>query len=108
MKLKSIHLLSVVALLSSVLSSCSASGDAVNPTISEMDRLDVKWGLPPRQSRGTPHRTVPVTSDRMNMPASDPTPAPAPAPVAAPQNAPAAAPQPVPITVDPSKINTLR
>ena len=84
------------------------SGDVVNPTISEMDKYDVKWGLTPRQSKGSTRKSLP-TQSQLNMPApvSEPayTPAPAPAPAPA-----AAAPaiQPTPITVDPSKINTLR
>ena len=41
------------------LSSCGFSGkaDAVNPTVAEMDALDVQWGLSARKSRGGPRRT---------------------------------------------------
>ena len=41
------------------LSSCSSSGpvDVRNPTVQQMDDLDVQWGLPRRKSRGTPTRS---------------------------------------------------
>ena len=40
------------------LSSCTISGnaDATNPTVSELDRLDVQWGLEARKSKGGPRR----------------------------------------------------
>ena len=40
------------------LSSCTLSGsaDAVNPTVAELDRLDVQWGLEARKSKGGPRR----------------------------------------------------
>ncbi|MCA1963275.1 MAG: hypothetical protein LDL31_04960 [Prosthecobacter sp.] len=42
----------------SLLSSCQfgEQADAVNPTVAEMDALDVRWGLPPRKSKGGPRR----------------------------------------------------
>ena len=51
--------LACVAMLSS-LTSCQFGGgkvEAVNPTVAELDALDVQWGLPPRKSRGGPRRT---------------------------------------------------
>ena len=42
------------------LNSCSLGGgkvDVVNPTVAEMDALDVQWGLEPRKSKGGPRRT---------------------------------------------------
>jgi len=42
------------------LTSCQFGGgriEAVNPTVAEMDALDVQWGLPPRKSRGGPRRS---------------------------------------------------
>jgi hypothetical protein len=104
MKLKPLHLCVLLAIASSLLSSCSMSGDAVNPTITEMDRLDVKWGLEPRKTKGSTARKSLPTQTQLNMPPPEqPAYNPAPAP-----SAPAPAPQPTPITVDPSKINTLR
>jgi hypothetical protein len=41
------------------LTSCGGGGgkvEAVNPTVAEMDNLDVQWGLSPRRSRGAPRR----------------------------------------------------
>ena len=41
------------------LTSCQLGGGRVevtNPTVAEMDALDVQWGLPPRKSRGGPRR----------------------------------------------------
>jgi hypothetical protein len=42
------------------LTSCQFGGgrvEATNPTVAEMDALDVQWGLPPRKSRGGPRRS---------------------------------------------------
>jgi hypothetical protein len=41
------------------LSSCQFDGkvDARNPTVEELDALDVQWGLAARKSRGGPRRT---------------------------------------------------
>ena len=101
MKLKPIQFFALLSLISCILSSCGTTGDAVNPTISEMDKLDLKWGLPARQSRGTPRRTLP-SAEQLNMPAANAAPAAVqPAPAYA---APAPASQPAPITVDPSKL----
>lgn len=59
--------------------SCSSGGraDATNPTVAEMDRLDVQWGLPQRKSRGAPRRTYQYTapSPSYSMPAEAPPPA---------------------------------
>ncbi len=62
--------------------SCSSGGraDATNPTVAEMDQLDVQWGLPQRKSRGAPRRTYQYTapSPSYSMPAEAPPPAAAP------------------------------
>ncbi len=63
--------------------SCSSGGraDATNPTIAEMDQLDVQWGLPQRKSRGAPRRTYQYTAPATvpapgySMPAEAPPPA---------------------------------
>jgi hypothetical protein len=56
--------------------SCSSGGraDATNPTVAEMDQLDVQWGLPQRKSRGAPRRTYQYTapSPSYSMPAEAP------------------------------------
>jgi hypothetical protein len=36
--------------------------DSINPTVAEMDRLDVQWGLSQRKSRGAPRRTYQYTA----------------------------------------------
>ena len=108
MKLKSFQICAALGLLSLSLSSCSSSGgvDAVNPTISAMDKLDTQWGLPPRQSKGSPHSKYSPAATSQNAPAAAYSPQPA---AAAPAPEPAAAPsQPAPITVDPSVIQKLR
>ena len=55
------RLLSVVACAFSLLSlsSCGLGGraDAVNPTVAEMDALDVQWGMTPRKPKGGPRRS---------------------------------------------------
>jgi hypothetical protein len=51
--------LACVAMFSS-LTSCQFGGghvEAVNPTVTQLDALDVQWGLTPRKSRGGPRRT---------------------------------------------------
>ena len=55
--------------------SCSSGGraDVTNPTVAEMDRLDVQWGLPQRKSRGAPRRTYQYTAP---SPSYSPAPAP--------------------------------
>ncbi|MCB1208872.1 MAG: hypothetical protein KDK97_06075 [Verrucomicrobiales bacterium] len=93
------HLLPIAfgALALVSLSSCESSGpiDARNPTVEELDRLDVQWGLKPRKSRGTPTRVVPNINAGM---AASPAPAvPAmidPTPPTVPTPAPAAPPPP--------------
>lgn len=55
------RLLPALVCVSSVLSlsSCGLGNrvDVTNPTIAEMDALDVQWGLTPRKSKGGPRRT---------------------------------------------------
>ena len=73
--------LACVAMFSS-LTSCQFGGgqvEAVNPTVAELDALDVQWGLPPRKSRGGPRRTFQFVepspgsaSPASNAPASAP------------------------------------
>ncbi len=54
------RLLPLLACITSLglLTSCQfgESADAVNPTVAQMDALDVRWGLPPRKSKGGPRR----------------------------------------------------
>ena len=109
MKLKSFQVCVMLGLLSGLLSSCGTSGDVVNPTINQMDKLDVQWGLAPRQSKGTPRKTLapqeqysPAPAGTSYAPPTSYAPAPAPAPVTVPAS------QPAPITVDPTVIKTLR
>lgn len=104
-----LRLLSVfigVTALSS-LSSCSMGGsaDVVNPTVTQMDQLDVQWGLSPRKSKGGPRRTFQYmdtgTPSAAAAPASAPAPAAAaPAMIAPEPPAPAVVtPQSAPVTV---------
>ena len=55
------RLLPVLAcmVIAASLSSCQFDGkvDAQNPTVEELDALDVQWGLAARKSRGGPRRT---------------------------------------------------
>lgn len=55
----------VAALLPLSFTSCGTGGDgpiaAEFPTVSQMDQLDVQWGLPPRKSRGGPRRSYQYT-----------------------------------------------
>ncbi len=100
--------LSVAMLLCVSLSSCLTSGrvDVVNPTVSELDRLDQQWGLPKREPRGTPKRVY-----RYDAGSAAPSNVAAPSVPAAP--APASAPAPVPSApaepqLDPGLIDSLR
>jgi hypothetical protein len=116
MKHKSSQVCAVLGLLSGFLSSCGTSGDVINPTISQMDKQDVQWGLPPRQSKGSPRHTN-APQELLNTAPPSSAPAYAPAPAAA---SPAAAPsapastslsvpgQSSPLSVDPSVIQKLR
>lgn len=105
MKFLSLFSAAILALV--FLPSCGSGPgrvDARNPTISQMDDLDVQWGLPRRTSRGTPKRLYPTLPGESTPEASSAAPAPT-QPAASP--APAAQPQ-APVTVDPSVINKLR
>jgi hypothetical protein len=107
MKFLSLFSAAVLALL--FLPSCGSGPgrvDARNPTISQMDDLDVQWGLPRRTSRGTPKRLYPTLPGESAPAAEAPSAAPATIPPAA-SPAPAAQ-APAPVTVDPSVINKLR
>lgn len=108
MKLSSPKVCAALGLLGLLLSSCGTPNgvDAVNPTISQMDKLDTQWGLPPRQSKGTPHKYVPSSAaSNTTPPASNYIAPPAPE-VQTPANQPATVPSS--ITVDPSVIQKLR
>ena len=108
MKPKSFQVLAAVGLLSGFLSSCGTSGDVMNPTISEMDRLDTQWGLSPRVSKGSNPRRAAAPQTLLNTapPGTVDTAPPASMPV--PLTAPAPASQPAPAAVDPSVIQKLR
>lgn len=109
MKLKSFQLLAVVSLLSGFLSSCGSTGDVMNPTINEMDRLDTQWGLPPRVSKGSNPRRASAPQALLNTaPASTLEVAPPPASQPIPTSAPLPSSQPAPAAVDPSVIQKLR
>jgi len=89
-----------------LLSSCETGGgkiEAVNPTVAEMDQLDVQWGLQPRRARGNPRRSYaapsPSTSYTPAAPVREPVTQPAPAPASIP---------PVPPQTDSATINSLR
>ena len=109
MKFKSPQVCVALGLLSLLLPSCASSKvDATTPTISQMDKLDTQWGLPPRQSKGTPHKHAPSASAQ-NTPAAAPVYSPPAATLPAPASQPVAIPsQPAPIIVDPSVIQKLR
>lgn len=111
MKLKSFQVCAVFGVLAVVLSSCGTSGDVMNPTISQMDKLDVQWGLPPRQSKGVPRRNNAPQELLNTAPPSNSAPPPsaynAPAPAPLPQQPAAPASQSAG-GVDPSVIKTLR
>lgn len=107
MKFLSLFSAAVLALV--FLPSCGSGPgrvDVRNPTISQMDDLDVQWGLPRRASRGTPKRLYPTLPGESAPAAEAPSAAPAAVPPAA-SLAPAAQ-APAPVTVDPSVINKLR
>ncbi len=108
MKLKSFQVLAAVSLLSGFLSSCGTSGDVMNPTISEMDRMDVQWGLPARVAKGSNPRRASAPQALLNTapPGTVDTAPPASMPI--PMTAPAPASQPAPAAVDPSVIQKLR
>ncbi|MDB6072657.1 MAG: hypothetical protein JWO89_297 [Verrucomicrobiaceae bacterium] len=106
MKLKSLQVCAAVGLLSGFLSSCGSTGDVVNPTISEMDRLDTQWGLAPRVSKGSsPRRNAAPQALLNTAPPSTPEYSPPPASIQAPISAPVTQPAPA---VDPSVIQKLR
>lgn len=51
MSLKRLYAFSVLVLVSAAITSCSSSSTpiaATNPTVAQMDELDVQWGLPRR------------------------------------------------------------
>lgn len=96
--LRSLFFLACASSLMS-LSSCNITGraDAVNPTVSELDRLDVQWGLEPRKSKGGPRRVYQYVDTGASASASAAAPASAaPAPVRESVNAvpPSVAPEP--------------
>ncbi|SKB06865.1 hypothetical protein SAMN02745166_04563 [Prosthecobacter debontii] len=101
------HLL-IAACAVLTLASCESTGrvDAVNPTVSELDRLDTQWGLQPRRSRGAPKRTYQYSAPSSNysMPASPAASASAPARETL-NTAPPATPTP---QLDPATVNSLR
>ncbi len=108
MNLKLLQAAALIALLGAPLTSCESSSriDATNPTVSQMDALDVQWGLPKRTSRGGVRRfeaspsAVPTTLAPARQPAViQPT---EPAPQAAPAVTPPAQ------TIDPNVIKNLR
>jgi hypothetical protein len=115
MTMKSLSLFITAILALTLLPNCGSGPghiDARNPSISQMDELDVQWGLPRRTSRGTPKRLYPtlpgetaVGASASAAPVSAAAPSAAPAATSAP--APAVQPQ-APVTVDPSVINKLR
>jgi hypothetical protein len=77
--LRSIFLFACASSLVS-LSSCNLTGkaDVVNPTVSELDRMDVQWGLEPRKSKGGPRRVYQYEDTGASAPASVSAPSPAP------------------------------
>lgn len=101
------HLL-IAACAVLTLASCESSGrvDVVNPTVSELDRLDTQWGLQPRRSRGAPKRTyqysAPSTGYNTPVTPASSTPVPARETVTTP---PPATPTP---QLDPATVNSLR
>lgn len=93
------------------LPSCAGSGriDATNPTVSDMDRLDVEWGLPPRKSRGAPKRTFQYRDERSSYSESSGAAASEAPPARETVNAPPpSAPTPPEPQLDPGRINSLR
>jgi hypothetical protein len=114
MTMKSLSLFITAILALTLLPSCGSGPgriDARNPSISQMDELDVQWGLPRRTSRGTPKRLYPTLPGETAVGASASAAPLSASPSAAPTttSAPAATVQPqAPVTVDPSVINKLR
>jgi hypothetical protein len=114
MTMKSLSLFITTILALTLLPSCGTGPgriDARNPSISQMDELDVQWGLPRRTSRGTPKRLYPTLPGETAVGASASAAPLSASPSAAPTttSAPAATVQPqAPVTVDPSVINKLR
>lgn len=105
MSLLRLTLLLACATSLTLLSSCQfgESADALNPTVAEMDSLDLQWGLPARKSKGGPRRTYQYLDGAASAAASTPSQAPAvpparetvnspPPAAAAPAAAPASAP----------------
>ena len=114
MTMKSLSLFITAILALTLLPSCGSGPgriDARNPSISQMDELDVQWGLPRRTSRGTPKRLYPTLPGETAVGASASA-APlsaSPSAASTTTSAPAATVQPqAPVTVDPSVINKLR
>lgn len=111
MNLKLFVLASILAPAALSLTSCGTGGgrpDVVNPTVSQMDELDVQWGLPKRTGRGGPRRFESSGGYTPSAAASTPASAPA-APAAA--SKPSAAPAPASSNsspVDPNVIKSLR
>lgn len=86
--------------------------NAVNPTVAEMDRLDVQWGLAPRKSRGAPRRSYQYQSSRADTGLRSSSPA-APAEALPPpretlNTPPPAGLVPEPVQPDPATIKNLR
>lgn len=89
--------------------SCGFGGGAADlkyPTVSEMDSMDVQWGLEPRKSRGAPKRSYQVPG---SVGADAPSMIPPRETVNAPPPASAAQPAaPAEPALDPARINNLR
>ena len=100
MSVQRLSALAALALMSS-LTSCqnAARPVAVNPTIQQMDALDVQWGLPKRQQRGSTGPRRFGSPDAGSATSSAPA---ATAPVAAPAAA------PTQNAVDPAVIQSLQ
>ena len=110
MNLKSLATVSAPAFLALLMTSCGTTGkvDVVNPTVAQLDALDVQWGLPKRTTRGGVRRfDSGSTGSYSAQPAAAPASAPAPA-APAPRSEPAAAPASAPAAVDPNVIKSLR
>ncbi len=70
-------LMTALALLSIVSCEFGGRADVRNPTVEELDRLDVEWGLPQRKSRGAPKRTYQYTEPSPSYSPAAPADAPA-------------------------------
>ena len=67
------HLLFAAFVLPSFLSSCgSFHADVTNPTVAQMDALDVQWGLPPRKPKGGARNNSSAASTPAKPAAVDP------------------------------------